>query len=553
MNANFSSIPAIGQYLVEVVVPYEQSFVELGLQVQSCSTGMNALRMRIEALFENFSSLDASAPLAQMLLSSQRRLQVLDELQKGLGEASQLLTSRQANMARLASACQHLSNQAHFFRVYSLNARIQAARIPGAEVLFASVIAATRRLGDDIYSVHDDVSDLIGNAITALGRSSSRCAHEMDAMRQSLRAGRVQLTQAEKAIRSLWESASAGLAHVRGNAHSVADQVSQLVVAVQFHDRLRQRIEHVQSALEQGCAHADEFAAEAELAPLLVLQAAQARAATGLVADVAGQTQRALAELERGLDAFVGPLAEKDVESLSHALATLENGLLSLEKIFSQSATIQSVIQETLADSERKAACVREKLQAILDWKMEAKLLSLNAIILAAALGPQGAGLGVISQEIVRQSAELHEIVERIVALANTQEQTVDLTAYAIQDLGGDELSPIRQLQRQLQDMHGSQRKREQTDLLKHIQLAKSATRLMDEMLERCEPALGQLEEWSDGLVQQYGRPQPGPNMLHLCAIYTMEEERFVHNTLFAGSCAVQLASGGDDDNVELF
>jgi len=371
------------------------------------------------------------------------------------------------------------------------------------------------------------------------------------------------------------------------NATEIAADIGQAVKSLQFHDIVRQQIEHVEHALAElaGTLDTDEAGEENPLelvgftADVLGLQTSQL--------DSAGQHfSEAAATLRETLTSLAGR-----IEDIGHAIASMSGHAgdakdSPLARVQSGIALVKSELGEFAAQGEALGGIMEsvagtiaemgESIEAIEEVGSEIELIALNASIKAAHTGQAGAALSVLATAIQRLSADARrqtDAVTRILGDISNASKGLQETARRYNDQS-EAWQVIGELDAVLADVAGTMT---QCDGLFTVLSQSSAefgsrSRSVGRGIDFDKDLVQNLTRIRDALAGQAdqarrlapaGATGRGSRLQELYNRYTMDAERAVHEAAFGAAAdgggaggpaqALPEETGEFGDNVELF
>lgn len=311
-------------------------------------------------------------------------------------------------------------------RMLGTSTKIESARLGQSAAGFDTLANDVEQLSVQVIEKSgtilvqkDELSSVIRQSLVRVRELE---AEQRDHVRTILHKSRQSLAT----LTSINDRCSSTAVVISSASTEVSQNISEVVTSMQFHDIVRQQIEHVQEVLEELCGRlkgqeTPEGGAEAralicETGDLCELQAAQLRhASEELVAAV-----ESIVENLRGI-----AHKEAHVSDETRGMAGVADQAGS--SFFSEMETDFSVVTEVLADSavanrnlseamHTVAGTVGEIVKFVGDIENigeEIELIALNAQIKAARTGTEGAALGVLAEAIQRLSLDtrLHTTV----------------------------------------------------------------------------------------------------------------------------------------------
>jgi hypothetical protein len=449
----------------------------------------------------------------------------------------------------------------------------RSIRMMGILAINARVVAASVSNLEDSDVFTTDIAELSSSAAKTIAEFSQLYDKLRVAVRQAA-AARAQFEEghsrslaelSEKIGKSLddlgrqRQRSADGSAETVAMARAIGQRVMTAVMALQVGDATRQRVEHIEAALTAA-------------------------------ADADAETQRAIAELSAALLADAVKTLDADVEQAAQALVELARDTRQItarsHEVYGSAGSDGSVLSRLNSDMRTAtmvlAACDKERrllsqvaegveatvkvllrhVAAVQHIEAEMRLVSLNAAIRCAQLGPDGAALNVISRQ-------LRDLTSETVTAADTAALRLDEAAQlalAFSAASGEEAA--------------ERMARLESDAMEGLGLMDGVERRIQNALEVLADAgprvAGLLEGASDGFADHpmisetlsdlqmrivvLGQPEsytvaPDSPLASLLAAsrkrYTMGAEREIHDAMWGKVAApVVVAVGADADDL---
>ena len=415
-----AALRAIGVALATPREQIESTFVTVGARLTEGAAMLN----RITKVFEALPAQLQSPELAEASLR-------LADVGKQAQTISALFATEQADLARLVEvvgAAEHpiseLRRTVKMMGIVAINARVVAASVVGD--------------GDDFDVFTTDIAKLSEGASTTIQQFTAAYRQLTEEVGQAAR----QRSQFENAhadtlstLAADMETALAELARQRaisvdGSAETgrvsrqIVGRIASAVMALQVGDATRQRIEHVETGIAALADMLDggnlqENDRQTAVALAGGLQIAQLSAATeafeGDVAE-AGDALRDLAADARAITdqsrAIYGHGDEAGASSLAALSKAVRHAALVLRDCEAERTKLEQVASAVLGT----VGVLLSHVEAVQEIEANMRLVSLNAAVKCAQLGPRGAALNVIARQLRELTGETVEAAEASMA-----------------------------------------------------------------------------------------------------------------------------------------
>ncbi len=210
-------------------------------------------------------------------------------------------------------------------------------------------------------------------------------------------------------------------------ARDISSEIGEIVSSLQFHDIVRQQVEHVVETLEEGLGLLAPYL-DAEmldkdgkdvvgwLADVCALQASQLRNASETLSTAVERLRghmrgiaRHAAELGRSLSETVSAGSDGG-NALDLIEQSVARAMGSMRKYAEQGGAVSAIMNDVASTISEMSSFVSD----IEDVGAEIELIALNASVKAAHTGEEGRALGVLAQSIQHLSVEARNQTEAV-------------------------------------------------------------------------------------------------------------------------------------------
>lgn len=414
-SAELAALREIATGLAQPRQRIETSFVTVGTRLAEGAAMLN----RISKVFEALPAELQSPSLAE---ASER----LAEVGRKAEAISQLFVNEQADLARLAqvvAAADHpiaaLRRAVKMMGIVAINARVVAASVVGDgddfDVFTTDIATLSADAGTTIQHFTAAYRQLTQDVADAVRQRNQATNAQPDTL-QDLAAGMDRALAEMARQRAISADGTAATGRV---SRQIVGRIASAVMALQVGDSTRQRLEHIEAGLAGLCGQLETGAdAEAGLTFMGGLQAAQlADTITAFETDVA---EAGVALRELASDARIimdqsraiygqGNGEASPLTALSHAVRDAATVLRQCE---AERDKLEQVAKSVLAT----VGVLLGHVEAVQEIEANMRLVSLNAAVKCAQLGPRGAALNVIARQLRELTGETVEAAEAAMA-----------------------------------------------------------------------------------------------------------------------------------------
>jgi hypothetical protein len=548
-----TSIRRLAQDLARPRRDIEAAFVAVGASLTEGAALLNTLSKLFEALPEALGGAevdDASTRLGAVAARTEQLAATFSQEKADLARLVDVVAAATSPMSDLKRAVKMMG-------IVSVNARVTAAGIVGDSDDFdvftndiATLSESANRTIQGFAQVYRQLTAEVDRAANQRARFEATHADTLSRLGSSLVAtldalGRQRATALES-------SAETGRV-----SRQIVGRIGSAVMALQVGDATRQRIEHVEAAL---CALADLSEGKTALGQTLDDEdQSGARAAVAALeqaqlaltaANFTIEVEQAEADLA-ALAADAGTIMARsrdfggDERGKSSAIASLSAQLRTAVTILADFETERAKLETVAAAVQTTVRTLLEHVEAVQEIEANMRLVSLNAAVRCAQLGPRGASLTVIATQLRELTSETVVAAEAVMARLDESSRL----AGSFGTTSGKGAGQVTELEQQANLA---------LDILSQLdeKMAAALARLSTDgpkvigLLERAAEGLsGQstMAETLDDVALSVAALSPDPVPDHRSAAlvavlaelrrhYTMEAERQAHDRLFPGA-----------------
>ncbi len=576
-NGGLGRISAIAGSLCTLSKKSEQGFIKIGMALQSTyADASNLSRQTLETVGIIGGESDEGL-LAQVGVLVRVSLEKVKSCQD---VAAQNYDAAEAHMNIVAehlnnsfNLCTDLKDSSKYLRSVGLQMRIECSRTTQSMEMF-SVVAqeiggVAARFKDTAEKIREDSKAVLENQGLAQTRASESL-HRLFGLADNIEQT-VQLSMQE--IEQIMHLSLETLAQAGARSRRISEHVGKIVMSIQFHDNMRQRIEHISEALldaENLCSkHAssqDHITPSKESSTayaILELQKAQLQhiiSEINAVHERANQAFQKIAEeignLAQGLSALQSEHADGDpgIET-QDPFESLKSGLNHLHQLMDQGFSLVDDMNKTAAQSSTAVTGLSSHTETIRELSFETHLTAINAIIKAKQLGKEGLTLDKLVQEA-------RIISERSNLFAANIEKTQDSIAASVSELQSQTQENISGEEAQMfldegladitiRSAQFKEKSQEAFTLSEGLKLAiidiSTDLDFLAVLANELTDFHQQLEDISQAFYLSTGKtPLTHEEMEGIRETYTMQEERSIHEQFMDRTTASRYSDGED-------
>lgn len=506
--------------------------------------------------------------------------QALEEVRAWTGEtragadSDESFSAIQAVLRDVGEPLHTLEETVRLLAILRFTTRIESAWLGDQAADFGSLAEEMRSLGEGIEAKSQALAEAQLDVSALLDHARQTVSQEEGRHRSEILGLTAECAESQEEVRREHESITQTSAAARQDYERVAADTSDLVLALQAHDSVRQRLEHVVESLRRVQERiASGTADAASVSQIVSLQGAQLGQARKALLEAVGNVRASLARIGQ----IVG--ARQHDETMRDAADGMAAHLLAMATGMEELAASRRMLAGT--GEQVRRACVRmtafvEEIEALGARLMR---LGLNAEVQAVRLEHCGAVMESVASNIRRIARMSSEGAHKAGGLLRGLAPLAEKLAASLGEGGAGARNPI-EISGQLRTTSAALLADHDEDgkLLASIATAAdSLARQIEALLASItadritERTVGSCLEVLDRVVRDVKRRAPRVSQRadtrfveQSSAIYTMDAEREAHQaftTGISGEESILVAAGkaggmGDGDmgeNVELF
>lgn len=425
----------------------EDTFVGLGNRLETAIEILDRLSQTFESLQRDLSSEDLAVATRSMGQVA-KRIAALAAHSDGVPEALQDITAKTIAVGQRLS---EMHKAVKAVDVLAVNAKIAAAHISSAGeefVSFADEIAAALKVAEaNLSDFGVELGQVIGTLREASQSQASLRQRQAEAAMTVPRALQLSVTTIGD------RNAEAGKAAtiIQEKTGEVARQIGIAVTALQIGDSTRQRIEHVEYAVDlfqavlRGGGDATRQPSQGAFTPPAHLEAAEREAVAAIgaelqveqLADTAAELDSQLQRILAVLTALTGDAHEMAaLAQRAYGASGLDGGTFlddlgdkvgQANELLQALTTAQHEADSVIQSVMTAAGSLTGHMKSIQSLESDIRLMGLNTTLKCSRLGNEGRSLTVIAQELrscsnitASEAAAIMELLDAV-TLAGTQ------------------------------------------------------------------------------------------------------------------------------------
>ena len=558
----------------------ESRFLQLGQEMQSLYRETSGLTQHIQDSAELIGGSGDDNVLSRLGQSVSGSLTTLEDCQKDVGVCLQRVEAVGKRFKEFYHMSPVLEKIAMFLRVIGLNISIECSRSREASELFMINAHEIKKFAESVIEITEKIREDSQNARTNLITMRGKIVVGQKQMQNLADSATRIVQEAFQKIEDLMNISLNAMEQASLRSQKISREIGEIVMGIQFHDNMNQRIEHIHEALSELASNceSDTFSAEpeekktekmAEARIIIALQSGQIREIISKIEEVDQQHRGAFTKIGNEVEGLAGMLvsltsgnAQGPHSSFKPVggddpFATLQSAVFDLKQLLGHGREQFVQIQKIGLHTSATASQLLNHIDQVRVVSFKTHMQSLNSIIKADQLGEKGRTIEVLANEIKTLSDQSAIFVADVGKIHTFISKSIDtLQTQTVEDASGSRFDTIS-LDREVEE---STKAYEQfignsTTALQNagalgdeISQTSSGLDFLPELAEALRENLGQLDELVERLTPWAGEMSDEfeSDTSRLAERYTMAQERIVHQQLFAGS-----ESDNVDDNVD--
>lgn len=572
--------------LVSIIQDSESRFVKLGEDLQSVYNDADKLKhMAVDsANIIGEGSEDAGTFLSDLRNFTNDSMKELDTFRNNVAETFPRFESCIKNIYKLHDMCPDIIKIAKTLNIVALNISVESSRTKTSEEMFNIFVKEIRELAKRVHNIAHMIKE--DSAVSGSERDDdfNGILKRMDHIDNMADEAGETVSENIKSIDKAVSLSFHTLQKSEEHSNRISSLVGEVVIAIQFHDIVRQQIEHVTEAfhdLKQLIGERDTSTSYREegldilnkAGSITQLQYMQMVQIHSEIEEAHKKITIAFKEIGKeaaDLVAGIGSLGSGNIEvgNQQSALDLLLSDFKKLEVITTNGEKLSKRISKAMRQTVETASNISGHLSSMQEIGMDLHIKSVNALIMSRKLGHEGLALSVLAQNVTDVSRGSDHFVNEVIGILKKMQET----AFELQELssqkdigkaGGGRL--ITERVEHITGIYDRFIKKTEDALLHSMDLKErlfmvgSSLAFLDQMKSRIKECIEEMNGLVKELSPYMENDRNEDNLNILKDRYTMEVERNIHQMSMetddniSDNNAPDINFEGLGDNVELF
>ena len=435
--------------LLSVSENAEDDFLQLGQQLQ---TGYTSVSELAELAFSAVKTTETDSEKNDFTNATHS----VNKALKDLKIRRELVESKLPPVRKVVDYLDDLNSKrdeiemiAKYLRAVALNIFIETARsevsnknfsIIAEEIkeLSESIIDMAKSIRDDSENAKNRFTDMFSNISTGIKTMNSVTTGAEDSVHNSI-----------QSIEHLMKLSYKSVKQAEAMSREISKQVGNIVVGVQFHDDMRQRLEHIVSALSKVEPLCDEIKQnntepdEKQLATahsILTVQKAQVKGIIAELDNIFKKNKDSFENIIIEIEQMVQILTQDSSHNLgdSDIFTNLSLALLEFQNLDNQGVDLVRQLEETYQQASVTTEALSIQANKIHEISRDSHIKALNAIIATQNMGLEGRTLLTLAGEMKTLSYQAENFVTDVSSIIESIIETVKTVNIQDDTLNGD-------------------------------------------------------------------------------------------------------------------
>ena len=405
----------------------ESDFLDLGQRLNTIQGEAGSLTNRVVTMLAADQEHNIQSALKKIQHTTLAANQELNQRRIVLSEDLHGLNTIRKDLAHLLDQNKSFKQVAKNLKMVGLNIAIESARSNEAKTHFQALAEEIVQLAQTVSNVAGHISDDTGNAQANMEKIQSEIGLRMNHLDSLIRSTEQTVNQALQDVDNLLQLTITVLDGIGAKAQEIGKQVGHLVVSIQIHDNISQRVAHIQTAVEEAVhliktstmadpPHSGLKAIYGKVYGIIRLQMAQVQTINEDMATVRDQCVDALQKLETAVKEVAQPpgfsfsdngsVAQIDTDDCHHPVMVLLDALNLLLDLFDKGLNDTRLLTHARRETSQTIAKMECHIGKVREINFDIHLKALNAVVKSTRLGSTG-------KSIEALVIEMKELAER--------------------------------------------------------------------------------------------------------------------------------------------
>lgn len=402
--------------LERISVQSEQGFLILGGHLQTATREGKSVNQKVTeiiTLAESELGKDVLGKITDLITLAAK---YFTDQREDIHIKSKLIKALIDHLARLRGKNSDIGQMAKYLRAVALNIFIETSRSQALSENFSIIAHEIKQLSETILSLSKKVRENVAESedrFFAIDKEIAKGIHDLETLTNDAKDSFYQAMLET----DTWLQSANNIAHKNDSvSKKLIGKVGEIVMALQFQDAMRQRLEHISASLDDmaamaGGADENEGSSDNSLAMVYELSNMLSHQVEAIIQEAHAVTDQCARSFDN-IETFMIDI-EDDVKGMMHTHPKKNKETASAQSKTKLTTTLNEFISvkqtgDTLVDrmkviynmASEISSTLEEQVGQIHQISMDAHIKALNAIIAATHLGSEGKTLAVLAEEM---------------------------------------------------------------------------------------------------------------------------------------------------------
>ncbi len=543
--------------LTRILKDADPGFMSLCTDSQELYNNIEALQKRVVKVAGLFNMKDENCSFRQVETLAAGTLSSFKDTTRDISHSINSISSLKNEIEILAEHTEKFRESSNYLRIIRTNISMESVRTDRSRELFSSLADEIQKLSEKINEISTSMAGDLNLAQNNQRKAETEIREELDNIAQLHVQAETRINSATEQAKTLMELSGNWLARIARNFQSIAQNISQVIISMQFHDIFRQQLEHVIEALQDiQIRTTQEKKDKTDLAyaySIAQLQMAQIDHVCQEVGNAGESIRVAFSNIKNELakiDIHEACSMGNNKVGQSNVFGTLINELGQFNNFINEASSLNLETRRAIDMVKQTTMALTSYIREIRTISRELSFKALNAIVLTERLGSEGKSLAVLTEEVYSCAGRAQKLGDEVTnVLGEITELSSKLSSNDTDNQLNDNINKLHQATAQM-DSEYSSFEADLQETTSSISEIDTKTQTIIHYVEFIDEIHSKLSEQKDRLDQclkhlapyaSYIDTNTNQKINELHKSYTMEQERAIHNK------ALNLAS---QDNV---
>ena len=344
-----------------------------------------------------------------------------------IAESQVLIETGKQNLDKLTKTCRKNEQLAMLLNVIALNIAVESNRTKQSSEMFVVFAQEIKQVAENMNKITQNLNEDSTAAYTGQEKFQTHITSQADQLIAVTKDAESVVANAVEKVDQLSVIFENAVENGIRESKEISNQVAEVVMAIQFHDIIRQQMEHVIQSVkdaEQSCRKDISDTDWGNIYTILKIQAAQIQQVINEIDTAEKQIIQSLENIETKASTLSKSLTESIISSAEeldrseNPFKILIQSLENLSHLINKAYTLKNFMSSSAVKASEVISSLEVHTKRVQDISLDLHRKALNAIIKSAHLGSAGATFEILAQEVTsvsRQSNLFASNVERII------------------------------------------------------------------------------------------------------------------------------------------